>query len=186
MVSAAIRGRLLRVFVLALSLLGSVIIAIGVATPASAATSSAQFAQQILNLAADRKITIADFSENPARDRADRSLASQQLQDIARGKPAHLSTRCSYASKLPASIQPDIRTLHFLADLGQNNRYTINVLFGQCHSSQSSLHHQGKAVDFACGLSTGKADSVGAKYGVKRNPETCAKNHHWHYSVGGK
>src|SRR5262249_37305910 len=138
----------------------------------SVSGTSAQLAQQILNLRNSGKITIADYSENPARDSADRSLASQQLEDIAAGKLAHLSTRCSYASQLPLAISPDPAILQFLADYGQQYHYTINVLFGQCHSSAASYHHKGKAVDLACGANLTIGDSVGQKYGVKRNFET--------------
>jgi hypothetical protein len=131
------------------------------------------------------KITIQDFSENPTSDRADRSLASQQLEDIASGKQAHLSTRCSYSSQLPAAISPDPAILQFLVDYGQQSHYTLNVLFGQCHSSAASYHHKGKAVDLACGANLTIGDNVGKKYDVKRNFETCSANGHWHYSVGG-
>lgn len=147
--------------------------------------TAAQFAQQILNLKAGGKIRIADYSEQPSKDSADRSLASQQLQDIAAGKPAHLSTRCFPAGQTPAPVQPDVQELKFLADLGQQSNYILNTLFGQCHTSSTSLHYKGKAADFACGLNTGTSDHVGANYGVKRNFETCSANRHWHYSVGG-
>lgn len=144
-----------------------------------------QLAQQILDEWHSGKITIADYSENKSRDTADRSLASLQLADLAAGKQARLSTRCSYATQLPAAITPDPAILQFLADYGNQSKYTLNVLFGQCHSGPSSYHHKGKAVDFACGANLNTGDSVGNKYGVKRNFETCAANGHWHYSVGG-
>jgi hypothetical protein len=79
-----------------------------------------------------------------------------------------------------------VELLQFLADLGQKEHYTISVLFGQCHSGPTTFHHKGKAVDFACGLDTTSADVVGQKYGVSHNFETCKKNSHWHYSVGGR
>jgi hypothetical protein len=155
------------------------------APTAGADTATAAFARQILALRNQGKITIADYSANPVKDKADRSLASQQLEDIAAGKPAHLSTRCTYASQYPPSksVAPDARILHFLADLGQQYHYKINVLFGQCHSGPSSAHHLGKAVDFGCPFNTTTPDGVGKKYGVKHNGENCAVNGHFHYSV---
>lgn len=160
------------------------------------ANSSAQLAQQILNLKAAGKIAINDYSENRTSDTNDRSLASLQLQDLAASKEAHLSMRCSYASqyKNTAAIgsdnatPADIRILRFLAELGSTQRFGINTLFGQCHSSVNSNHHSGRAVDFDCSWNSAQratADSIGAKHGIKRNFETCANNSHWHYSVGG-
>ncbi|HKS51581.1 MAG TPA: hypothetical protein VJS67_06895 [Pseudonocardiaceae bacterium] len=175
-----------------ISLLGlGLVVADGlaVAPVATADTSAANFARQILAERDQGKISIADYSAEPARDRADRSLTSQQLEDIAAGQPAHLSTRCSYAAQYPPSksIEPDVRVLQFLADLGQQSPYKINVLFGQCHrAGASSLHHQGKAVDLGCPLNTTTPDSVGRQYGVTRNSETCAADQHVHYSVGGR
>ena len=165
--------------------LGLALGSVGLAPAASADEVTAGLAQQILDLRSAGKITIADYSANRESDSADRSLASQQLEDMATGKPANLSTRCSYASELPPSVEPDVRILRFLTDLGEQEHYKINVLFGQCHSSSRSAHHKGKAVDFGCPLNTDTADSVGAQHEVKRNRETCARNDHWHYSVGG-
>lgn len=172
-------------------LLGGVLVAAGlaVAPAASAQTSAAALARQILDARDQGKISIVDYSADPARDRADRSLASQQLEDIAAGQPAHLSTRCSYAAQYPPSrtVAPDVRVLQFLAELGQQSTYKLNVLFGQCHKAGAhSMHHQGKAVDLGCPLNTTTPDTVGNKYDVKRNSETCAADQHFHYSAGGR
>lgn len=43
--------------------------------------------------------------------------ASQQLQDIASGKPAHLSNRCFGGAARTA--QPDVRQMQFLVDLAK-------------------------------------------------------------------
>lgn len=152
--------------------------------PAFNRFSAAQLAQQILALKATGRIGIRDYSANVSADRRDRSLASQQLADIAAGKRANLSRRC-HSGRL-VKIRPDIRILRFLADLGaRHGGYTINVLFGQCHS-RYSLHYRGRAVDLRCGLATGKADASAIGWGVRRNVETCRVNAHWHYSVGGR
>ncbi|MFG1927251.1 hypothetical protein [Cryptosporangium sp. NPDC048952] len=152
--------------------------------PAFNRFSAAQLAQQILALRASGRIRIHDYSANKAADRRDRSLASQQLADIAAGKRVNLSRRC-HGGRL-VKIRPDIRILRFLADLGTaSGGYTINVLFGQCHS-RSSLHYRGRAVDLRCGLRVTKADTKAIRWGVRRNPETCRRNYHWHYSVGGR
>jgi hypothetical protein len=143
-------------------------------------------AKQILDLQDSGRITISNYSENPSRDSADHSLATQQLADIADGGQANLSTRCTYASQLPRSINPDPTYLRFLVDFGHGTHYNMSVLFGQCHSGPSSYHHQGKAADFACGTDTGVGDQVGPRYGVRRNFETCSVNSHWHYSVNGQ
>lgn len=149
--------------------------------PSTSSTSKETLARQILS----SKLGIQDYSASPSRDSSDRSLASQQLTDIANGKPAKLSSRCSYASQLPSSIQPDVKLLQFLADLGKESGFKISVLFGQCHSGPGSNHHKGKAVDLGCPVNTTIADRIGAKYGVRRNSESCAADSHYHYSVGG-
>jgi len=154
-------------------------------TGGSVSADAQQSAKQLLDFANEGKIALDGYSENPESDRRDRSLPSLQLKDISEGKKAKLSTRCSYASSLPDSVDVDEKLLQFLVDLAGSQKYTINTLAGQCHSSAGSNHHKGKAVDFACGLDTGKADSVGNKYGVSRNFETCGDHSHWHYSVGG-
>ncbi|MFN2495791.1 MAG: hypothetical protein ABR608_07775, partial [Pseudonocardiaceae bacterium] len=78
---------------------------------ASADELTAQLAQQVLNLRSEGKISIEDYSADRESDLADRSLASQQLEDMAAGRPAHLSTRCSYASELPPTVEPDVKIL---------------------------------------------------------------------------
>ncbi|GAA3395075.1 hypothetical protein [Cryptosporangium minutisporangium] len=146
--------------------------------------SAAELAQQILDLRAAGRIGIYDYSARKEADRADRSLASQQLVDIAAGRRANLSRRC-HDGRL-VRIRPDIRILRFLADLGMSHgAYTINVLFGQCHS-RGSLHYRGQAVDLRCGLVTTDADASAIMFGIKRNLETCRQHAHWHYSVGGR
>lgn len=147
------------------------------------AEETAGSAREILTLVAAGRISIRDYSEVASADQADRSLASQQLKDLAAGRPASLSRRCFRRPHPP--VQADARILRFLAVLGRRNDYTINVLFGQCHT-RTSLHYRGLAVDLRCGLAIGPADAIGARYGVRRNSETCRANGHWHYSVGGR
>jgi hypothetical protein len=148
----------------------------------AASGDAAQAAAQILALRDAGKITIADFSSSPAADSATRSLASQQLTDIAAGKPVGITTRCGFTI---SPITPDPAILNFLVDLGGQVHYSLNSLFGQCHSSKSK-HYDGQAVDFGCPLDIATANAVGTKYGVSHNYENCSVNGHWHYSVGGK
>ncbi len=145
---------------------------------------AAELAQKIIDLAHQNKIVIGDYSESPTSDRADRSLASQQLEDIAAGKQASGTTRCSFS--VPSKISPNVKLLQFLVDLGGQYKYTINSLFGQCHSAGSN-HYNGTAVDFACPMDIGKASAVGEPYGVSRyTGEDCDNAGHYHYSVGGR
>ena len=151
--------------------------------PAFNRSSAAQLAQQILALRGAGRIGIHDYSANKSADRRDRSLASLQLADIAAGKRANLSRRCHRGRLI--KVRPDIRLLRFLADLGaRNGGYSINVLFGQCHS-RNSLHYRGRAVDLRCGLAVTHADASAITWGVKRNRETCRRHYHWHYSARG-
>lgn len=142
-------------------------------------------AKQLLAFRGANKIGIDDYSENRARDTADRSLASLQLADMATGGNPRLSTRCSYASQLPATIIANPDFMRFLVDYGTKGYYSISTLFGQCHSGPGSAHHQGKAVDLSCGANLTVGDQVGARYNVRHNNETCAAHGHWHYSIGG-
>lgn len=155
----------------------------GAPAQARGGSAAAGSAREILTLVAAGRISIRDYSELASADQADRSLASQQLKDLAAGRPASLSRRC-FRRPHPA-VRADVRILRFLAALGLRSHYTINVLFGQCHT-RTSLHYRGRAVDLRCGLAIGQADAVGARYGVRRNVETCRANGHWHYSVGGR
>lgn len=143
-------------------------------------------AQQILDLAAAGKITITSASAGADLDSdiASRSTPQLQLEDMAAGKPVGITTRCSFT--VPSPITPDPKILQFLVDLGKVYHYTITSLFGQCHSSAGSNHYKGKAVDFGCPFNTSPfADTIGKKYGVSHNFETCGTSNHTHYSVGG-
>lgn len=150
-------------------------------TPAVTTQEVRMLAQQILDLAKAKKITIVDYSTDATTDRLTRSLASQQLTDMAAGLPIGITTRCGFTI---APITADPKILQFLVDLGQQYNYKLNSLFGQCHS-QTSAHYKGSAVDFGCPTDTSIADTVGTKYGVSHNFENCADHRHWHYSVGG-
>ncbi len=135
-------------------------------------------AQQLLDLKNQNKIKITDYSSNMASDRKDRSLASLQLEDLAAGKQANLSSRC-----ITGSTNADPKLLSFLVDLAAYNTYTISSLFGQCHSD-GSAHYSGKAVDFGCPFNVSQGDAVANKYGVRRYAaESCGgKGNHYHYS----
>ncbi|QQS20200.1 hypothetical protein IPL85_01975 [Candidatus Saccharibacteria bacterium] len=143
----------------------------------------AALAKQILALRDSGKITIADYSSNKAADSATRSLASQQLEDMAAGKPVGITTRCAY--QMPATITPHPSLLKFLVDYGNQYHYKINSLFGQCHSA-GSQHGRGQAVDFGCPANVQLGDSIGQKYNVVRFlGESCGgPGNHWHYSLG--
>lgn len=155
----------------------------GESADAARGRASAGLAREILALQAAGRIRIADYSELRSADQTDRSLASQQLKDIAAGRRATLSRRCFRTPHAP--VRADVRLLRFLVALGLRAHYTLNVLFGQCHV-RTSMHYRGMAVDFRCGMATRTADAIGARYGVRRNYETCRSNRHWHYSVGGR
>ncbi len=143
-------------------------------------------AKQVLGFYDSGRVTFNEATDCTSCDIGDRSLARLELEDIADGNTANLSTRCSYAGSLPRAITPDATFMRFLVDAGGASPLRINSLFGQCHSSAASMHHKGKAVDLNCVLpSVTPVDQVGGKYGVRRNGETCAANAHWHYSVGG-
>lgn len=145
-------------------------------------------AKQILELRNQGKISIADYSEGRGSDSADRSLASQQLADLADGKAANLSSRCTNnGSGAGRSTGADVNVLKFLVALGNTTNYSLNSLFGQCHSA-GSRHYSGQAVDFGCPFNTSVGDSVGNQYGVSRlASEACGgAGNHYHYSVGGR
>jgi hypothetical protein len=150
----------------------------------SSGNTNQQLAQRLIDMQRSGQIVIDNYSTNPTSDRNDRSLASLQLEDIARTGQANLSTRCTNKGGR-TTVVPDTRVLQFLVELGQQDRYHINTLFGQCHSTNST-HYAGQSVDFSCVVDLQKADTVGARHGIWHNSETCAADGHWHYSVGGR
>ncbi len=122
------------------------------------------------------------------QDTISRSTVELQLEDIAAGKQASSSTRCSYG--VPKFVTPDKPIMQFLADAAQHSPQKgmqFNTLFGQCHMGPGSNHHAGKAADFGCNISSTTLawlDEAAKKYGVGRNFENCAGQFHWHYEEG--
>lgn len=83
------------------------------------------------------------------------------------------------------SINPGI--LQFLLELGSQSEIGVNALTDKCHSPNSN-HYKGSAVDFEChavSFDVSRADPIAAKYGGKRNFETCSNASHWHYDFVG-
>jgi hypothetical protein len=89
---------------------------------------------------------------------------------------------CPNAVVTSTDINPGI--LQFIAELGSHQKVGVNALTDKCHSSSTSNHYKGKAVDFECGgvpFDISKADPIASKYGGKRNFESCSGQSHWHY-----
>lgn len=159
----------------------------GGSTPAPPISGSAQqIAQQILQAASAGRVK---FNVLNSRDLLDGSTPQQNVQQTANGQPASTTSNCAGRGAQPPTsvIALDINLLQFVLELSQNETIQINAIAGQCHSSTTSNHYQGKAVDFGCPFNTITADRIGAKYGISRNSESCADINapHYHYSVGG-
>lgn len=102
------------------------------------------------------------------------------LEALARGELAPVT--CANSST--RSTEVNINVLKFLAELGTETKIGVNALTDKCHS-RNSAHYIGKAVDFECNavkFDVAKGDEIAAKYGGKRNSETCAAHRHWHYN----
>lgn len=101
------------------------------------------------------------------------------LKALARGEKAPVD--CANAGVTSADINPNV--LKFVLDLGNQTKVGVNALTDKCHMD-GSPHYRGQSVDFECQAVTfdlSKADPIAAKYGGKRNGETCANDEHWHY-----
>lgn len=102
------------------------------------------------------------------------------LQAIAKGEKAPVA--CGNAPSPTTDISPNV--LKFLAELGEQRKIGINAITDKCHSSPSSNHYTGMAVDFECNavpFDVTAGDAVAQKYGGTHNSETCAGERHWHY-----
>ena len=104
------------------------------------------------------------------------------LQAVANGQPAPVTCRDgSEQGATTADLNPNI--LQAVLDMAQVSSIGINALTDKCHTAGSN-HYQGLAVDFECEgvpFDITRNDTIAAKYGGKRNSETCSANHHWHY-----
>lgn len=144
-----------------------------------------EIAQQILKQAQAGKITFAVLNTS---DTSDGSTPEANIKEMAQGKPANTTSNCSgRGAQAPNSTVPlNTDLLKFILENSQKQNIIITALAGQCHTSPSSMHYQGKAVDFGCPFDGSIGDSIGKKYGVADTTgEYCSNAAHYHYSVGG-
>lgn len=161
------------------------VVASGGPTPTTSSSDAKLVAQQILKQAKAGKI---QFNVLNTSDILDGSTPEQNIQETAQGKPASTTTTCLGRGGIPPSpvVELNINLLNFILDLSQTQSIQINALAGQCHSSSSSNHYKGLAVDFGCPFNPFQADMIGAKYNIAdKTGETCSNSAHYHYSVGG-
>ncbi len=96
---------------------------------------------------------------------------------LSQGKPAY--TTCPAAIVLaPPNLNPDI--LNFIIEAGTKTHVMVNAITDKCHSSLSSAHYAGHAVDLD--LNSGPLsilNPIAAKYGASKNPETT--HHHYDF-----
>jgi hypothetical protein len=156
--------------------------------PSTVSGNAQQIAQQILQQAKAGKI---QFNVLDSSDESDGSTPEDNIKETANGQPAKTTTTCASAGRgaTPpnATVDLNIDLLKFILQLSQKENIQINAIAGQCHSSSSSNHYQGKAVDFGCPFDPGPADAVGKSYNIfDGTGETCGTSPpHYHYSVGG-
>lgn len=155
-------------------------------------TSRQKVALEILQLADQGKIRFAPtmFQEI---DRRDHTTPRQNIESAYERRKSLTTRVCDGRGGVPgrnASVYINVNLLRFIRDLGQETNYIITSITGQCHSSAKSQHYRGRAVDIGCPFSDSQvrlATSIGAKYGIKPNGETCAdRDPHYHFSVGGR
>jgi len=142
-------------------------------------------AQQILKQSKAGKIK---FNVLNSSDILDGSTPEQNIQETAQGNPANTTTTCLGRGGIPPTpvVELNVNLLQFILELSQAQSIQINALAGQCHSSSSSNHYKGLAVDFGCPFNPFQADIIGAKYNIAdKTGETCSNSAHYHYSIGG-
>ncbi len=144
----------------------------GTTTPTPTSSPTASSAQDLANQLLNSPHISFD-SSNP----------KSSLEAAAQGNPSPAGVDECGVQHPPVKI--DSKLLAFLVDLSQVDSFTINSLTTGTHVCDSN-HYKGTAVDLGCDVDTAKADSVGQKYGISHNYESCSTNPpHWHYSIGG-
>lgn len=163
--------------------------------PASASkrikTQREKAAEQVLDRASQGKIRFHVFQ---SVDNNHGTTARQSIISAARGHKSATTRDCDGRDGVKGSrgsVYIDTKILLFLRDLADETTYTVTSITGQCHSSSSSNHYRGKAVDIGCPFTPAQvsaATRIGAKYGIKHNSENCTKagGMHYHFSVGGR
>ena len=155
-------------------------------------TSRQKVALEVLQLADQGKIRFAPTMFQDI-DRRDRTTPRQNIESAYLRSKSMTTRECAGRNGVPgrnASVYINVNLLRFMRDLGQETSYIITSITGQCHSTPKSQHYRGRAVDIGCPFSDSQvrlATRIGAKYGIKPNPETCAdREPHYHFSVGGR
>lgn len=155
-------------------------------------TSRQKVAQEILVLADQGKIRFAPTMFQDI-DRRDHTTPRQNIESAYERRKSLTTRQCDNRGGVPGrnpSVYINVNLLRFMRDLGQETNYIITSITGQCHTSSKSQHYRGRAVDIGCPFSDSQvrlATRIGAKYGIKPNPETCAdREPHYHFSVGGR
>jgi len=157
---------------------------IGSATTTSSTSTSGTVSGTVQQLA--RQILNNKNISYPLDSISQNGSTKEVLQALASGKLAPVTCTNNTTGGV-TSTEMDPKILQFVLDLGNQTKVGVNALTDKCHSAGSN-HYQGEAVDFECqGISfnVSLADSLAAKYGIKRNSETCSVNNHWHYSTNG-
>ncbi len=131
-----------------------------------------------------------------AVDYNEHTTPRQNIVSVYQNRLARTTSNCAGRNGTPsqyrtAYISTDL--LRFMRDLGRHNQYSILAITGQCHSSASSQHYLGRAVDIGPCPVSGEpnqlilnAKKVGVQYKIVNNSENCANASHYHFSFGGR
>jgi hypothetical protein len=148
--------------------------------------STSELAGEVVELMQEGRIKVQRLRGGlHAKDLKTFSTPMQNLKSAISGERSQTSDRCSNAPDEGHTINAKI--LKFMRDLGHKTSYSVTAIVGGCHKN-GSMHYLGKAVDIGCAFGARQvrtADRIGRNLGIRRNNENCARDAHYHYSVGG-
>lgn len=153
-------------------------------------TPRQSYATAILKQANKGHIDFVDTGFRSIDERAN-TTPRENLRSAMHGEQSKTTRHCEGRDGVAGpydDVAIGMDTLRFMLALSKRVDYKISSIVGQCHSSASSKHYTGDAVDIACPVSPGTIDianKIGKRYGFSHNSEDCKHDGHFHFSKGG-
>jgi hypothetical protein len=102
------------------------------------------------------------------------------LEELSKGHEAPVTCRDGTYPGDPR-VPISSKMMQALVDASGQMYVGINALTDKCHTSSSSNHYQGIAVDIDCDTDYSKFAAIAAKYGGKNNGEVCGDHAHFDF-----
>ncbi|MDP3999843.1 MAG: hypothetical protein Q8Q11_00180 [bacterium] len=102
-----------------------------------------------------------------------------QLKRASNGQKFQM-TCAEHGGPKDVDINPDI--LKAIIEASKVAKVDISNITDKCHTSPSSNHYSGEAIDLGCTTTNINAlEKAFSKYGGSNNGEVCPGSQHWHY-----